>query len=80
MLPADTEENLQQLFKDKDWTDYGPIVLPTEQKVAAMLKGTSRKPNEVIKTITYPGGARQLTVERAAICAVMAGLNRRISP
>jgi hypothetical protein len=73
LLPADTEENLQRLFKDKDWTDYGPIVLPTEQRVAAILKGTSRKPDEVVKTITYPGGARRLTVEKAAICAVMAG-------
>jgi len=73
LLPADTEQNLQQLFKDKDWTDYGPIVLPTEERVAEMLKGTSRKPGEVVKTITYPGGARQLTVEKAAICAVMAG-------
>jgi hypothetical protein len=73
LLPADTEENLQQLFKDKDWTDYAPIVLPTEARVAAMLKGTSHKPEEVVKTITYPGGARKLTVEKAAICAVMAG-------
>ena len=73
LLPADTEQNLQQLFKDKDWTDYGPIVLPTEERVAEMLKGTSRKPGEVVKTITYPGGARQLTVEKAAICAVMVG-------
>jgi hypothetical protein len=72
-LPADTEENLQQFFKDKDWTDYGPIVLPTEQRVAEMLKGTSRKADEVVKTITYPGGARKLTVEKAAICGVMAG-------
>jgi len=73
LLPADTDENLQQLFKDKDWTDYGPIVLPTEQRVAEMLKGTSRKTDEVVKTITYPGGARKLTVEKAAVCAVMAG-------
>jgi hypothetical protein len=73
LLPADTEENLQQLFKEKDWTDYGPIVLPTEERVAAMLKCTSHKPDEIVKTITYPGGARKLTVEKAAICAVMAG-------
>src|SRR3989338_8247262 len=24
LLPPDTEENLQQLFKDRDWTDYNP--------------------------------------------------------
>jgi len=73
LLPPDTEENLQRLFKQNDWTDYLPITLPTEPRVAAMLKGTSHKPDEVVKTLTWPGGARQLTVEKAAVCAVMAG-------
>ncbi len=72
-LPPDTAENLQELFKTRDWTDYLPVVLPTEDKVAAMLKGTSHKPDEVVKTITWPGGGRQLTVEKVAVCAVMAG-------
>jgi hypothetical protein len=27
-LGPDTEENLQRLFKDRDWTDYLPITLP----------------------------------------------------
>ncbi len=72
-LSPDTEENLQELFKARDWTDYLPIVLPTEDRVAAMLKGTSHKPDEVVKTITWPAGGRQLTVEKVAICAVMAG-------
>ncbi len=72
-LPPDTEENLQELFKARDWTDYLPIVLPTEDRVAAMIKGTSHKPDEVVKTITWPSGGRQLTVEKVAICAVMAG-------
>jgi hypothetical protein len=73
LLPPDTEENLQRLFKQNDWTDYLPITLPTEPRVAAMLKGTAHKPDEVVKTLTWPGGARQLTVEKAAVCAVMAG-------
>ena len=72
-LKPDTEENLQQFFKDMDWTDYNPIILPTEERVAAMLKGTSQKPDKVVKVITWPGGARALTVEKTAICAVMAG-------
>ena len=72
-LTPDTEENLQELFKAKDWTDYLPVVLPTEEKVAAMLKGTSHKPDEVVKIMTWPGGGRQLTVEKVAVCAVMAG-------
>jgi hypothetical protein len=73
LLPPDTEDNLQRLFKDKDWTDYYPIILPTEERVAQMLAATSHKPDEVVKTITWPGGARPLTVEKAAVCAVMAG-------
>ena len=38
-----------------------------------MLKGTSRKPSEMVKTINITGGARELTVEKVAISAVMAG-------
>jgi hypothetical protein len=72
-LPPDSEENLRQLFEDKEWTDFNSIILPTEKRVTAMLKGTSHKPDEVIKTINITGGARQLTVEKVAINAVMAG-------
>jgi hypothetical protein len=73
LLPPGTEESLQQLFKDNDWTDYLPIILPTEERVAAMLKGTSQKPDKKIKDLNWPGGSRTFTVEKAAVCAVMAG-------
>jgi hypothetical protein len=73
LLKPDTEDNLQQLFKDNDWTDYLPVILPTEERVAAMLKGTSQKPDKVIKKINWPGGLRALTVEKAAVYAVMSG-------
>jgi hypothetical protein len=73
LLPEDTEENLRLLFDNKEWTDFNSIILPTEKRVMAMLKGTGRKPDEVIKTINITGGARQLTVEKVAINAVMAG-------
>ena len=80
LLPPDTEENLQRLFKEKDWTDYAPVILPTEKRVARMLQGTSHKPDEIIKIVTWPGGARPLTVEKAAICAVMAGAKPEYLP
>ena len=80
LLPPDTEENLQEFFKEKDWTDYLPVVLPTEERVAAMLKGTSHKPDEVVKTLMWPGGGRQLTVEKVAVCAVMAGAKAEYFP
>ena len=73
LLPPGTEDALQQLFKDNDWTDYNPIILPTEARVAVMLKGTSLPPDRVISTITWPGGSRAMTVEKVAVCAVMAG-------
>ena len=73
-LPADTEDNLQRLFKDKDWTDYNPIILPTAERVAAMLKGTSHKPDELVKKDSGTFGTnRPFTVENVAIIAVMAG-------
>jgi hypothetical protein len=76
-LKPDTEENLQRLFKDKEWTDFNPIILPTEARVAAMLKGTSHKPNERVS-----GGmsGREMTVEKAAAIAVMAGAKPEYFP
>ena len=79
-LGPDTEENLQRLFKERDWTDYLPIVLPTEERVAEMLTGTSHKRDEVIKTLDWPGGKREVTVERVATCAVMAGAKPEYLP
>ena len=79
-LGPDTEENLQRLFKEKDWTDYLPIILPTEERVANMLKGTSHEPEEVIKILDWPGGKREVTVERVATCAVMAGAKPEYLP
>ena len=80
-LPADTEDNLQRLFKDRHWTDYNPIILPTEERVAAMLKGTSHKPDELVKKESGTfGTTRPFTVEKVAIIAVMAGAKPEYLP
>lgn len=79
-LPPDTEDNLRRLFKEKDWTDYNPIILPTEKRVKEMLEGTSHEPDEIIVTLNWPGGERPFTVEKAAICAVMAGARPEYFP
>jgi hypothetical protein len=80
-LQPDTEDNLQRLFKDKYWTDYNPIILPTEARVAAMLKGTSHKPDELIKKDAGVfGQIRPFTVEKIAIIAVMAGAKPEYLP
>jgi hypothetical protein len=79
-IGPDTEENLRRYFKEQDWTDYLPIILPTAERVAEMLKGTSHKPEEVIKILDWPGGKREVTVERVATCAVMAGAKPEYLP
>ena len=69
-----SEDELQQLFLDKDWTDKLPIVLPTEERVAAMLAATSHKPDEVLGRMGHHLHERwEFTVETVAINAVMAG-------
>ncbi len=80
-LKPDTEENLQRLFKDRGWTDYNPVMLPTEERVMNMLEGTSHDPNEVIKEASGTFGTkRPFTVEKIAIIAVMAGAKPEYLP
>ena len=45
LVEPDTAENLERLFLENRWTDMLPIVLPTEERVQAMLAGTRRKPD-----------------------------------
>ncbi len=74
-VEADTEADLQQTFMDSGWTDYLPIVLPTEERVEAMLAGTRHAPDEVVGRMrpTSTREAWQYTVEKVAVNAVMAG-------
>jgi hypothetical protein len=65
----DTAEGLQRYFMDNQMTDYMPIIIPTEQKVQAMLKGTSHKPDEVVGK----AAGWSYTVKDVAVNAVMAG-------
>src|SRR5712664_2560209 len=75
MVEPDTEENLHRLFMENRWTDYLPIVLPTEERVGAMLARTRRKPGEVVGRMrpTHFREAWEYTVEKVAVNAVMAG-------
>lgn len=81
-LEADTEENLHALFERNLWTDHLPIVLPTEARVAAMLAGTSRQPDEVVGRMqpTPNRGLWEYTVEKVAVNAVMAGAKPEYFP
>src|SRR5581483_4578366 len=75
LLDPDTEESLHRLFREQRWTDFLPIVLPTEERVEAMLAGTSHAPDEIVGRL-QPTGYREwweFTVEKVAVNAVMAG-------
>ncbi len=58
-------------FLDRGWGDGFPLIPPTHDKVAAMLKGTNRDPLDIV-TFFEPGFGIA-TIEKLAICAVMAG-------
>jgi hypothetical protein len=89
------------------YTDGLPVIIPTEEKVAEMLTGTSHKPSEPVgasfdsvQRLRAPGQAAGIyieniipagtpiafaynytaTVEKAAICAVMAGCKPEYMP
>ena len=75
LIGPDTEDNLQKLFLDNNWTDKLPIVLPTRERVDAMLKGTSHPPDEIVgrmQPVEFRA-AWEYTVEQVAVNAVMAG-------
>ena len=82
LLEPDNEDNLQQLFMDEHWTDYLPVILPTEDRVARMLEGTSHAPDEVVGRLN-PTAFREFwefTVEKVAVNAVMAGAKPEYFP
>jgi hypothetical protein len=82
LLPADTEENLQRLFIERKWTDFLPVVLPTEERVERMLKATRQPPEKVVARLS-PTAFREsweVTVEKVAVNAVMAGARPEYLP
>ncbi len=81
-LKPDTEENLQQLFYDKGWTDGLPVILPTEERVATMLAGTCADPDEIVGEMMRFDirGMVQYSVRNVAVLAVMAGARPEYFP
>ena len=65
-------DQIQKSYYDAGMTDGLPIIPPTAERVAAMLKGTSHKPDEVVAQTFMPEGLG-VTVKHVAINAVMAG-------
>lgn len=74
-----TLAQIQDYFYEQKWTDGLPIVPPTEENVAQMLKGTHHAAAEVVTQSMLPEGW-QVTVEKVAINAVMAGCRPEYMP
>ena len=66
-----TAREIQRAFYEAGYTDGLPIVVPTQEAVDEMLRGTDLAPGTVVARL-IPREAR-VTVEKIAINAVMAG-------
>ncbi|MFC1986587.1 UGSC family (seleno)protein [Chloroflexota bacterium] len=73
-----TVGDVNKLFFEKGWSLGIPVIPPTPDGVNEMLKGTNRKPDEVIGQI--PPLMATLTVELAAVHALMAGCKPEYMP
>jgi len=82
LLDPAGEDALHALFLANDWTDKLPIVLPTQERVAAMLAQTRRAPDEIVGRLqpTANRGLWEFTVEKVAVNAVMAGCKPEYFP
>jgi len=67
-----------EFFFDKPWSDGLPVVTPTENRLAWMLRGTTRDPTEVIGPV--PPAMHVATVRDVALHAVMAGCRPEYLP
>ena len=82
LVEPDTEDGLQRLFEENCWTDMLPIVLPTEGRVEAMLRGTSHPRDKIVGRLR-PTAFREyweFDVEKVAVNAVMAGARPEYFP
>ncbi len=80
LIESDTEEELQEFFIENKMTDYLPVILPTEERVVEMLKGTSHKTDEVVGELRAGYEAGRFTVSNVAANAVMAGARPEYMP
>ncbi len=67
---AAAEDEFEAMFA-RGWTDGLPVIPPTRERVLRMLTGTTRSPQDVVTVV--PPDLVELTVEKIAVNAVMAG-------
>ncbi len=73
-----TIEEFNRYLMDKGFSLGLPVLPPTQERVERMLKGTKRKPNELLGMVPPRMGA--LTIELVAIHAAMAGCKPEYMP
>src|SRR5262249_59024546 len=64
------EDDVEAVF-ERGWSDGLPVVPPTAERVARMLTGTTRAPDDVVAIV--PPDLVECTVEKVAVNAVLAG-------
>ncbi|MDP6406664.1 MAG: thioredoxin family protein [Alphaproteobacteria bacterium] len=77
-VPIGAQEDPIEACFERDWSDGLPVVPPTDERVFAMLQGSSRQPDEVLGEM--PPNYGPCTVEKVAINAVMAGCKPEYMP
>ena len=70
-LNFDSPDDAQEAYHERGWTDGLPIILPTEEKIRAMIAASGLSGSHVVGII--PPRWAEATVEHIAINAVMAG-------
>jgi hypothetical protein len=73
-----TSEDEVEAMYARGWSDGLPLVPPTPERVARMLAGTSRDPQDVVAVV--PPDLVECTVEKVAINAVLAGCRPEYLP
>jgi hypothetical protein len=77
-IEVDESVDPVEVIYDRGWSDGLPVVTPTDIRIARMLAGTHRKPDEEVGLI--PPNLVTCTIEKAAINAVMAGCRPEYFP
>ncbi len=74
---AEEEDEMEACF-DRGWSDGLPVVPPTPVRVARMLTGTRRPPDQIVGKV--PPDYADCSIEKIAINAVMAGCKPEYLP
>ena len=74
---ADLDDEMESMF-DRGFTDGLPVVPPTIERVMRMLAGTTRAADDIVAVV--PPDLVEVTVEKVAINAVMAGCKPEYLP